>query len=45
MLLKGAAPYLEGPTLPDRWQLDAELAELAARWEIDPARDLAKTPA
>jgi len=40
MALKGGVPDHEGPALPDRWQLDDELAELAARWEIDPARDL-----
>jgi aryl-alcohol dehydrogenase-like predicted oxidoreductase len=42
MLLKGAAVDHEGPALPDRWQLDEALAELAARWKIDPARDLVK---
>jgi aryl-alcohol dehydrogenase-like predicted oxidoreductase len=42
MLLKGAAADHEGPALPDRWQLDERLAGLAARWEIDPARDLVK---
>jgi aryl-alcohol dehydrogenase-like predicted oxidoreductase len=42
MLLKGAAPDHDGPALPDRWPLDERLAELAARWEIDPARDLVK---
>jgi aryl-alcohol dehydrogenase-like predicted oxidoreductase len=41
MALKGAAPDHEGPALPDRWKIDPELAELAARWEIDPGRDLA----
>jgi len=40
MALKGGVPDHDGPALPDRWQLDAELAQLAARWEIDPARDL-----
>ncbi|MBS1871130.1 MAG: aldo/keto reductase [Actinobacteria bacterium] len=45
MALKGGVPDHEGPALPDRWQLDDELAELAARWEIDPARDLVKTHA
>ncbi len=42
MTLKGGVPDHEGPALPDRWQLDEQLAELAARWEIDPARDLVK---
>lgn len=45
MALKGGVPDHEGPALPDRWQLDAELAELAARWEIDPARDLVQAHA
>ena len=40
MTLKGAAPDHEGDAQPDRWPLDDELAELAARWGIDPARDL-----
>ncbi len=42
MALKGAAPDHEGPALPDRWPLDEPLDELAARWAIDPARDLVK---
>jgi aryl-alcohol dehydrogenase-like predicted oxidoreductase len=42
MILKGAAPDHDGPALPDRWPLDASLDELAARWAIDPARDLVK---
>lgn len=41
MTLKGAAPDHEGDALPDRWPLDDDLAALAARWGIDPARDLA----
>jgi aryl-alcohol dehydrogenase-like predicted oxidoreductase len=45
MLLKGATPDHEGPPLPDRWPVDDRLAELAARWRIDPARDLAHTAA
>ena len=42
MTLKGGVPNHDGPALPDRWQLDERLAELAARWAIDPARDLVK---
>ena len=42
MALKGAAPDHDGPALPDRWPLDETLDELAARWAIDPARDLVK---
>jgi hypothetical protein len=41
MALKGAAPGFEGEPRPDRWALTPELAELAARWGIEPARDLA----
>jgi aryl-alcohol dehydrogenase-like predicted oxidoreductase len=40
MALKGAAPDFEGEPRPDRWPLTPQLAELAARWGIDPARDL-----
>jgi aryl-alcohol dehydrogenase-like predicted oxidoreductase len=45
MALKGAAPGYDGPPLPDRWELEPGLAALATRWAIDPARDLAQTPA
>jgi len=38
MLLKGAAPDHEGPALPDRWALDADLVAVGARWGIDPDR-------
>ena len=41
MALKGAAPDYEGEPRPDRWPLADELAELARRWGIEPARDLA----
>jgi aryl-alcohol dehydrogenase-like predicted oxidoreductase len=40
MALKGAAPDHEGEPRPDRWPLTPELEELAARWGIQPARDL-----
>jgi aryl-alcohol dehydrogenase-like predicted oxidoreductase len=43
MTLKGAAPDFEGEPRPDRWPLSNELAELARRWGIEPARDLAST--
>jgi aryl-alcohol dehydrogenase-like predicted oxidoreductase len=42
MALKGASPQFAGEPQPDRWPLDGELAELAARWAIDPGRDLAQ---
>jgi aryl-alcohol dehydrogenase-like predicted oxidoreductase len=40
MALKGASAEHEGEPQPDRWGLDSQLAELAERWGIDPARDL-----
>jgi hypothetical protein len=43
MMLKGASVEHSGGPRPDRWELDEELAEVAARWRIDPARDLTKT--
>ena len=42
MALKGASPQHDGPAAADRWPLDEELARVAARWRIDPDRDLAK---
>ena len=45
MALKGGVPDHEGPALADRWSLDGPLETLAARWAIDPARDLVKTHA
>jgi aryl-alcohol dehydrogenase-like predicted oxidoreductase len=42
MTLKGAAPDFTGDPLPDRWAISPELSELAGRWGIEPARDLAK---
>ncbi len=43
MALKGANPSYEGEPIADRWPLTGELAELAARWEIAPERDLLPT--
>jgi aryl-alcohol dehydrogenase-like predicted oxidoreductase len=40
MTLKGAAPDHEGEPRPDRWALTPQLADVAARWGIEPARDL-----
>jgi len=40
MALKGASPDHEGAVRPDRWPLSAELADVAARWHIEPERDL-----
>ena len=42
MTLKGGVPDHEGEPRPDRWGLDAHLAEVAARWGIEPARDLVR---
>jgi aryl-alcohol dehydrogenase-like predicted oxidoreductase len=44
MALKGASPQFEGEPQADRWELDPDLAALARRWAIDPARDLAPSP-
>ncbi len=43
MTLKGASPEHEGEPRPDRWPLDAQLAELAGRWGIDPQRQLVRS--
>jgi len=43
MKLKGAHPDHTGPDLPDNWALDQETRAAAARWQIDPVRDLAFT--
>jgi aryl-alcohol dehydrogenase-like predicted oxidoreductase len=40
MLLKGASPEFSGDEQPDRWTLDDHLQSVAARWKIDPSRDL-----
>jgi aryl-alcohol dehydrogenase-like predicted oxidoreductase len=40
MLLKGASPEFSGDEQPDRWTLDEHLQSVAARWEIEPGRDL-----
>jgi aryl-alcohol dehydrogenase-like predicted oxidoreductase len=43
MTLKGASSEHEGPPAPDRWTLDEEDSAVAARWEIEPRADLART--
>jgi hypothetical protein len=43
MVLKGASVEYDGEPLADRWQLGAELREVASRWRIAPERDLVKT--
>jgi hypothetical protein len=43
MTLKGASAEYQGPPLADRWELSGDLREIAARWEIAPQRDLAKS--
>jgi aryl-alcohol dehydrogenase-like predicted oxidoreductase len=40
MALKGAAPDHEGEPRPDRWAIGPEHSDVAARWGIEPARDL-----
>jgi aryl-alcohol dehydrogenase-like predicted oxidoreductase len=40
MALKGAVPDHNGADLPDRWALREEHLAVAARWQIDPQRDL-----
>jgi aryl-alcohol dehydrogenase-like predicted oxidoreductase len=40
MTLKGGVPDHEGEPRPDRWPLDERLEDVAARWGIEPARDL-----
>ena len=43
MALKGAVPDHAGADLPDRWSLRDEHLAAAARWQIDPQRDLVAT--
>jgi aryl-alcohol dehydrogenase-like predicted oxidoreductase len=45
MALKGATPDHEGEARPDRWPVDEGLAAVAARWSIDPERELRKAAA
>ena len=40
MALKGASPEYIGEPAADGWELDDELSALAARWQIEPGRDL-----
>ena len=42
MALKGASLEHEGDPRADRWSVDDELAAVAGRWSVDPARDLLK---
>jgi aryl-alcohol dehydrogenase-like predicted oxidoreductase len=45
MALKGASPAHSGEPRPDRWELDGRLERVAARWGIEPERDLAQAAA
>jgi aryl-alcohol dehydrogenase-like predicted oxidoreductase len=45
MALKGASPEHSGDARPDRWELDGQLEQVAARWGIEPGRDLAQAAA
>ena len=44
MALKGAAPQHDGPEQPDRWEVSERLAGVAARWDVEPGRDLVQRP-
>ena len=37
MALKGGSPDYDDEPVADRWPIDAELEQVAARWSIDPA--------
>jgi aryl-alcohol dehydrogenase-like predicted oxidoreductase len=41
MKLKGANPAHQGNDLPDNWAMNNDVADVAKRWKIDPAKDLA----
>jgi aryl-alcohol dehydrogenase-like predicted oxidoreductase len=43
MALKGASAQHEGEPQADRWGVDEQLSQVAARWRIAPERDLAMT--
>ncbi len=43
MELKGGNPGHTGEPQPDRWSLTNDLTDVAARWRIEPARDLVCT--
>jgi aryl-alcohol dehydrogenase-like predicted oxidoreductase len=43
MTLKGGNPEHTGEPLPDRWSVTSALQQVADRWKITPARDLACT--
>ena len=40
MALKGGSPDYHDEPVADRWPIDAELEQVAARWSIDPAAAL-----
>jgi aryl-alcohol dehydrogenase-like predicted oxidoreductase len=43
MALKGGSPDHSGEALPDRWELNADLLQVAERWGVKPREDLACT--
>jgi aryl-alcohol dehydrogenase-like predicted oxidoreductase len=43
MALKGASVRHTADPLPDQWSISRDLAQVAERWKIDPAQDLAYT--
>ncbi len=42
MALKGASSGHQGAERPDAWLLNDHLADVARRWQIEPARDLVR---
>jgi aryl-alcohol dehydrogenase-like predicted oxidoreductase len=43
MVLKGATPAHDGDERADSWAMSDRLADVARRWDIDPARDLVRS--
>ena len=45
MALKGGTPGHSGEPMPDSWPMEPDLEQVAARWGIEPERDLVHAPA
>lgn len=43
MALKGGSPVYTGDPVADQWGLNGDLLDVAARWKIEPTRDLTMT--
>jgi hypothetical protein len=43
MHLKGGNPEYSGESLADMWEINDDLLQVAARWKVDPQRDLCHT--